>query len=539
MAGDDPFSLAGETGRATPGEASFTIVPSPTKAGQMLLSPRKQGSALPPQTECLSPRAGDEDVMQDFVRLHMMSILHPFAEHMRELQGQIERLSGHMAQAQHDVSQHKSRLDQHDDQLLMARNGAAELNSRVDATQADLSTVAKEKAALDTGHKMTKATLAKAEERLKTAELAVEALQHGHREATALTSKLQNGLSNTDQKISEQIEVRLNNMHTYCKELNDRQADLLQTVQQNRANIDSTGQSLEKLTQMLEQRRQSDLESFSCLNDHAKGFEAKLTNTNQTLQRHAENVKAVDKAVQQMKTLTGQLVSVQQLHAQQSEVTLSLKEHSRRLGKAEEDIAHTRGEAANEKQAVGDLLRKLGERADVSASDIQRLKEVQGQQANQIQTAGRRSSDIETEQRKLWKRIDADEREMQSMALWQKGATDKFEEHSSELEQAHCDFRQARKSLEATDTNLNGVKADLDAARDIISKLGLRVDLCYKYFHGFGKGLQETQRHVAGGECGMLPPKSGMGQSMNLPMIPRSPRAAMSPRKAKALLGTP
>merc|ERR1712039_272757 len=182
-------------------------------------------------------------------------------------------------------------------------------------------------------------------------------------------------------------------------------------------------------------------------------------------------------------------------------------------------------------------MQSLDEKAEKNSSDMQRLKETLQSHGDQIQSATLRATSMENDNRKFGKRLDAFDRETQSLNLWQQGATEKFEAHAADLERMQSELQQAHKGLDGTNANLDGTKSELVAAQEVLTKVSSRLDLLHKYFHGLGKGLQETHRHVAAGEGGMLAPKDGFG--MALPVIPCTPRGTSvkaSPRRQKTPL---
>lgn len=513
--------------------SSSSLLPSPSGGGGVL-SPRA-GHARSPRGFADGTADGVEDLMQDFVRLHMMSILHPFAEQIRDIQAQTQELTLEMAQKCLQVENHKTRLDDHEHRLSAVSTAATEANTRLESTQAELASVRKEESKLGGGQELTKAALNQANEKLQSVVSTMEALQQSIQDTDGKVCKLQGGLADTDAKIAGQVETRLNNMNSFSKELHDKHMDLQQTCQQVKAFGETASQNLNKLMMSIDRQRQEDLEKFNCLSAHASGFEAKLNESSHTMQKHAENLKAMSKEFQQLKDRAAQLVTAQQMQTMQSEVVLSHKETARRLGKLEEDINQQQSDFGAEKQTTAGFMQNLAEQADKNASDVNRLKEILQSHTEQLQSSALRTTGLENDQRKCGKRLDASDREAQSLSLWQQGATDKFEVHSAELERTHGELQLAHKGLEATNTSIDGMKGDLSTAQEVMSKIGSRLDLLHKYFHGLGKGLQDTHRHVAAGEGGMLAPKNGFG--MALPVIPCTPRGTMaSPRRQKTFL---
>merc|ERR1719327_497154 len=110
-----------------------------------------------------------------------------------------------------------------------------------------------------------------------------------------------------------------------------------------------------------------------------------------------------------------------------------------------------------------------------------------------------------------------------------------METHGVEIAALRSNLVEVRQNVECNSASFQGFQNEFNSERDARNKLGARVDQCYKYFNGLGKGLQDTQRQILSAEKGMLPPKLGGGTILpTLPATPRTPRSSLpTPRKAK------
>merc|ERR1712080_744551 len=125
---------------------------------------------------------------------------------------------------------------------------------------------------------------------------------------------------------------------------------------------------------------------------------------------------------------------------------------------------------------------------------------------------------------------DDAEVQIHNLASWQRDAAKDIEVHGIALEAARTDLSKANESIESAADSLEGLKIELNAERDSLTKVASRVDQCYKYFNGLGKGLQETHRQILNTDGGMTLPLP------SLPTAPRTPKARLpSPRRSKPI----
>merc|ERR1719327_1224132 len=111
-----------------------------------------------------------------------------------------------------------------------------------------------------------------------------------------------------------------------------------------------------------------------------------------------------------------------------------------------------------------------------------------------------------------------------------------METHGVEIAALRSNLVEVTQNVECNSASFQGFQNEFNSERDARTKLGARVDQCYKYFNGLGKGLQETQRQILNSEGSTLPPKIGGGAMLpTLPTMPKTPRGSLpTPRKAKA-----
>lgn len=475
--------------------------------------------------------------MQQFVHSHMMSILQPFIEQIGCIEEAIETLKGGLSETAAGTAQHRVQIELHNNKLSELDCGLAKLGSHLDATRDELSRTERSVSEIAADAGKRRIGLTSVEERMKTAEAALSGLQSKQADSCSDICKLQRSQRDVEKQLSEHVETRINNIHRFCKDLNTEQANMRESFLSLKALGESNQQALQQLSSAVDKKQAEDNESFQCLNQHAKGFEAKLGLLSGNLQKQGESMKSHDKEFQRLRTEIAPCVTqLHQSQAGQSEALLSLKESARRLGKVEKDVAQLRSDSGAGFQKMDTVLRSIQDKADKTTSDIVDFKNTNEGNARQLHSFGQRVTDCEYEHSKLSKRADGIHSEVQGLAFWQHGATEKLEAHDSELARFQSDMQGSKNALQNTDADVESLRRQLEAAQKSHWRLESRVENVQKYFSGFGKGLQDTHRKVAG-EGGCMPAKAGtVLASMMLPAVPpTTPRSnsGLSPRRRK------
>ncbi|CAE8590056.1 unnamed protein product, partial [Polarella glacialis] len=192
--------------------------------------------------------AADEDMMQDFVRIHMMSMLQPFADRLGELQERILHLAEQQNQAHRASEDQQLRVSQHDEALKVlsaeSRSGA-ELLEKV---QAEVAAVKKERNRLDGNHEMTKASLGKTKENLATLTSSLEVLQQSFEASVGRIGGLEADLRGSEKCQTEHVDQRLDRQGKVIKELSEKMPEIQKTCQQARALSEKSNTAVNKLT---------------------------------------------------------------------------------------------------------------------------------------------------------------------------------------------------------------------------------------------------------------------------------------------------
>eukprot|EP00931_Biecheleriopsis_adriatica_P023597 TRINITY_DN14871_c0_g1_i2.p1 TRINITY_DN14871_c0_g1~~TRINITY_DN14871_c0_g1_i2.p1 ORF type:complete len:519 (+),score=140.50 TRINITY_DN14871_c0_g1_i2:62-1558(+) len=438
--------------------------------------------------------SGSEAVMQEFVRAHMLSILQPFVEQIRDVQAEVQKLTSLTSMTFAEVQRQRDHLECHEKQLSEIQTSIPEMEERLDAVNQNTSTNEQSTVELAADLDKAKSAICRAEEQLQAASAGVEALKASQQEAGADIHRLQGGLLEAEKKLSQHVETRLNNLNKFCKDLNGQHAEHLALSQQTKVLAEGNRQTVKTLTSKLDKKHGEDLEKFHDLSQHTKGLEAKLSLCGRDLQRQNEGLKVQEEEILRVQTELGKLMTFQQAHNIQSELFLSLKETTRRVGKAEDDIAQMKIDSGSEIQRLESNISSAHEKVSQSLTDLQSLKTRQESFSEELRSARQRVGDLEYGHAKLGKRADSLASDVHSLSTWQAGAIERLEVHAAELSKAQQERQGLRQGLESASAEAEHQKGELATAFKGLSKLDSRLEVVQKYITGFGKGLQV--RHV-------------------------------------------
>lgn len=470
-------------------------------------------------------------MMQGFVQCHMMSILQPFAERTHELQNQVQQLFAELVQVRETAERQGSSIGSHAEQLSTLHVSAAEVCKGLEVAQAALAAAKRETNRLDGNHEMTKASLGKAKERIDAVSSTAEVLQQSLQDNHARVTGLESALADSEKRVMDEMELRLNKQGKACKALAERQAEVAKACEHAKTLGEKANSALKKLSNDYESRKIQDGGSIASLQELAACIEAKLTTVDSEVQKNTERVMTTDREVQHLKTWTEQLKDISKLHDKNSEAVASLHMQACRIEKVEMDIVEISKDAMSQRQVQNSELNNLEKTVDKNIAETARWMDTQRAHVDLISSAGKRLQDLETGQSTLMAFTNNAEVDIRSLAAWQQHAVKDLEMHGSAVEETRSSLLKAHEAVSSVDIGLQCVKAEVKADRKALEKTGMRVDQCYKYFNGLGKGLQETQRQMHNAEGSMLPPKLGGSAVLpTLPTMPRTPRAGSTPR---------
>lgn len=479
--------------------------------------------------------AGSEDMVQDFVSIHMQGLLRPFSERLQELQAQVAVLEESAASACAGLDTHERRLIAQEEAARDLQTTAEDSNARLEKALGELTSLKKEKMRLDGNHVETKASVSKAKETLASLAASVEEVRNELQESKTRLGGLETNLQESEARISEQTGARLDKQGRVCKEVNERSSEALKACQQARALGESANAAVKKLQEVSEEHRKHDVGNMENLSQQVADLQAKLLEVDALVVKHDDGIKTADREVQHLRAWTDQLKQLQDLQSQTQDMGATVSEHIQRLDRAEEHICQLQsGSCASRLQ--DSELHDLKQAWTTTTNEVKQLanwRQAFKLQGDTLNSAACRMDDMEGESAKIASRTGNLEQQLEGLLAWRQTAAQSLQDHQKSLQEANGSLRQAHEGVAQSKRHCTDLQSELGAQHEVVQKLGGRVEMCCRYFNGLGKGLQDAHRQVNAGDA---PKSGGGGGGTALPALPRTPRVAVpSPRRVRSL----
>lgn len=345
-------------------------------------------------------------------------------------------------------------------------------------------------------HSQVRAAIAESESQLAGASSQIQKLLGGQDGIIAQLDRLNNGLDHAEQK-QLVVDKRLEHLHQFCKDLKGEQATQQESIREAHMKSDRSSEAIRKTNAQASQKQGEDEEKFACLNQHARGFEAKLSHYLGTFREQDNMLKAHEKEFQRVAAEMAKLRSSEELHQHFSELFLQVREFNRRVVKLEDNYSQVSLRNGVDLSVFQDTVAKIHEQAEENSLKIASVDRNQANSTQQVDVLSKTLVHLEEAIQNFDHRATVIDGEVQDLHFWQHGATEKFEEHNSRLQSCKGDFQKCQKELNAKGIELNDLRQDISATQRRLSRIDGNVDIMQKYFTGFGKGLQDTSRCVS------------------------------------------
>jgi len=471
-------------------------------------------------------------MMQMFIQQHMTSILSPIAEHVRDLQDQVDQILIDVPSLNGLMEKSENRLDHCEQKLTHLWTSMSQSTSRVDELQHDIMKVADARNTLEAQHEVTKAALGRADGVLQATASSVLELRQNLKDSDAHIRMLQIASAEINKNLAERLEPGLQQVREFNDAMNERQLDLVQELKQTKQFGKITNEALKEFMRTFEEQRKDDNKRFGRLVEQTTCLETGLADTNHRLQTQSDNLTTTNTDLRQLRAGLEQTCgSLQGLEAQHGETVRAVQNTMARTTKSEEAITQGSIDLASEKSYLLDLLQDQGTKLGRAILDVSALDQTQRSQIEAMQVLEHRSSDLEARAKKSDDQSDSFEKRLRSLDVWQSKTTDEVDYLQNEHKKTSMHVQTTSRALDAACSKLHGLCCDLEVTNDNMGKMGQRVDLAHQYFGGLSKGFQNTHKRVVAGEDGMLPPKATSSGQFTLPMISAAtPRSHSAPR---------
>lgn len=463
---------------------------------------------------------GGDELMQGFIRHFMLGILNPVAEHVRELQSNVEEIHGKLRDhaQRHDELQatcDSSSNKVNDNRLILSKNtvrldrfeleikqGSEERNQTILETEALKKEVTEMKMKMGTMQNSLNTT----KEHCLDLENQVRAL------------KLDVGSNaNYLAEYSEQIKGVKNDMQV----AHDKHLDLVRDVLQSKQFAESNNRYIKILEGMFEHYRDDDMKNQKRVDEVQTRVEKDIHELRRAMEKETEQVRGAWADIytlrQALDLASGTSNKLEGLTAKQEEAAQALEEQTRRMAVVSEALERLSDSHVMDTHRTKERMEDMQRRLDGNASDITGLLKGQVQHEDNHRAQFKSQAEHEAEAKRLAEHGDAVAREVKALVTWQKAAASEIEMHAMENFKIFSDLQQMTVMIEGTNTDVGILKNDLRTTQGTVGSLCTRFDATKQNIAGLSRGFQDTFKHVLSGDAGMLSPKSS--QSTALPSL--------------------
>eukprot|EP00927_Polykrikos_kofoidii_P055541 TRINITY_DN49769_c0_g1_i1.p1 TRINITY_DN49769_c0_g1~~TRINITY_DN49769_c0_g1_i1.p1 ORF type:complete len:549 (+),score=93.77 TRINITY_DN49769_c0_g1_i1:118-1647(+) len=469
--------------------------------------------------------------MQEFIRHHMMSILHPVAQHVREVQLELHTLGSDFSSLSIGWQQNRQLIDDQDCQLKLVHAKTDELNRRMDLIT-------------NAWTKMTDVTSSRysVEEELSSARKnsvhiqdSTEAMKGFRKRLDTIESSIQAiqvGMIKTEGDVTEQA-ASLTRLNECYEGVNYRNIDLARELENfGQANA-ATTRALKKVTATADQQREEESKNIARLADHANSIEELVNECNKSTLRLDDRIKTLESDSRRLESAleheAGVGAKLEVVQRSQSEMFNVVKEHGKSLLAIDERVVDLKKEVLAEKKSCAVQSRDLQSKIDGNVSAVGEVQELVHTHSTEIAKVDRLANDLLRDYRGLRDLSDGSLKDIRNLINAQKEHACKIELHTMELNKTQSEMRETGSGLEESMRNLKSFKEDLGATIVNVSKLNSCYDSCTRNLQGLSRGFQDAYRHVIAGENGMLPPKHSLAL-VDRQLTPIRPSTAPSNR---------
>mmetsp|Transcript_40837 Transcript_40837/g.89330 ORF Transcript_40837/g.89330 Transcript_40837/m.89330 type:complete len:491 (+) Transcript_40837:92-1564(+) len=471
-----------------------------------------------------------EDSMHTFTLQHVTSIIHPLAEHVREMQDSTQLLMKKLTKVVEQLDRNCAVTDTHERQLAALSGEVAQMRIQVDIAHLELPKLHQRDTSLKVDIDAMRNDMRKLDSRSLSSAASLHELQPTVANNVARIRQLEDSLNETS-TLSKQVSNNLSRLRDYHDGLNDRHLGLAKDIQ-NAQRVGEEAREAHKKNQSMSETHQKEVEeSLSLLERRTKHIEVLLSELDGVVHAEAKNRMQTSSQVEKMADSMSLALSQPALDGRQEsgkmEATL------KKVGQLELDLLKLSqsldGGSQNPGRAQIEGLSKtvLSHGSDLQrfGREIQDLASVQRHHSDNLQKLDELTEKQGSEYQKLKEQAEIADLEIEGLKNFSRLTSGKLEGHAREIDKVHTHIAHATEGLGAAKEGLRGLTGELGNSKEQLANVGARLDLAHEFIQGLGKGLSGAHGMVIAGSGGMLPPKTGRRNL--LPVMPGyGPKAA-------------
>eukprot|EP00928_Gymnodinium_smaydae_P020705 TRINITY_DN18010_c0_g1_i1.p1 TRINITY_DN18010_c0_g1~~TRINITY_DN18010_c0_g1_i1.p1 ORF type:complete len:564 (+),score=129.12 TRINITY_DN18010_c0_g1_i1:74-1693(+) len=475
-----------------------------------MVSPKASWDNLHSNSYAASNGAMQEDSMQSFIRNHMVSILQPFAEHVREVQARVESLAEDVLAVDGKCEKAGALLEQRHQDIMALWAGLHKTDGRLERLQADLNASNEERYRLEAYHESTKASLGKAHVDMQALSTTLNLLVAKSDDMETHVQALQAGQTKANKAMVEHGEgiATVNDLY---KGINYRYMDMEKDMESLSKTVVANDRSIAETKNSMKRQSEEQARAIGKVTEQVELLEQMLGDTNRSLQRQGDNRRAMEIDVQKMKAFfdsdAGSITNFEVVTARLDETARSVNQLKHHVSRSDEALLTYKKELSVERRTVMDSIQAIEKRIVEHTADLQAVDETILRHSDQLKKGDRCTGELHKEFQGLEERTGTLALEMQKLPPWQKDTLRQLEAHGSGIQAVQSDVSQIIGQLREAYKDVTNLKTDLANTNTALGRLGGRFESCDRSMQGLSRGFQDAYRHVALGESGMLAPK--------------------------------
>lgn len=450
-----------------------------------------------------------EDFTSSFISGQMTEILKPFARSLRELQGHYIALEEAQSHTDAKANQNRHTLDQilnQDFQTLQAN--IAQLTSRADRTQSDISLCQTEQVKLSMDHSHSKGICGKLKAEITSTIETMRRLTERQQDLDGSLEKVKLGHVKSASHLEEQA-AALIQLEDWYKGINHRYTDMqreLTSVQ--KLSLDSQ-ENIAGLVKRVDSVVEENVRGMTRVSEHVDRVEMMLGDSSRNLQRLEDRLRASEAGMQQLRKVLdndgsqdSMLIAVQRRTAENVGL---LAAYDKRLEKLEDTTTHLRQDLVMEMRANSDSIQGLCKRVAGHSNELRQVEETQLQQGTQVKKMDWNLDELQKDHSTRVQQADVLENNVNGATMLLRETSGRTDAHALELNRVRVDLELTNRELGEANTSARELSDRLDVMGGNVHQLAEHYVACKNTILGVSKGMHDCGRRFTIADEAVLP----------------------------------
>lgn len=466
--------------------------------------------------------------MQMFVQQHLVGILSPLAEHIREVQQQVQTVRDEFLGKSVAIGKNSVQVKEHGDLLLALKREMDQVNAAVAKSQIENSKMIEvmSKAHAD----RIQGLQVQFDQEYFTMRTRIDELEAFGKDSGARTAALETScevLGTTSAAHTAQVQT----LEESCDRNNHCWLGLSDRLEVTRHHADEISQELQRLKLQVASFQNEAVDGRTRTNRRLDQLQTELAEQLEEMRAVQERLTTsetgLNRVIHDFSSMEAHMVHDEEEEAENKKGQSALERLGKRLAKMRDELTtlsqqlHDR--AMGELQIVVATVENNAMSTEHNASAIESLE---GKLNELRQHLDRETAAVAEQGRHqvalLGGRTDAAEADLERLSSDQQATSAMLDVRRIEIEKMRAAYQTTHSQVQVLTGDVNGLSSQFGVAEQEMSSMARRLDLAHDFLQGFGKGLQDTHQQVLDGKSGMLPYKEVLRPKL-LPALPQSP----------------